>query len=46
MAAKDMEIAGLRAHINDALALVPSSMYTDQSLGRLWFSQFKVAKDT
>ncbi|XP_067945917.1 macoilin-1-like isoform X2 [Watersipora subatra] len=30
--AKDIEIAGLRSHITEALALVPSSMYTDQSL--------------
>lgn len=33
LAAKDTEIAGLRSHITDALALVPSSMYGDQQLG-------------
>ena len=36
LAAKDTEIAGLRSHITDALALVPSSMYGDQTLGMMF----------
>ncbi|KAF6021784.1 TMEM57 [Bugula neritina] len=46
MGAKDMEIVRLRAHINDSLALVPSSMYTDHPVATGQYTTPKLGSPT